>query len=212
MKAISHWSLGYLYDRAREIIYRKTHPEQPWLTRAANDFLRSFLRSSDIGLEAGAGRSTVFFAQRVGRLISVEHDVDWHRRVSEWLHYKGFKNVELHLAQCDPRLKDAAASSSEYVKIISNQPPASLDFVLVDGVYRGACALASIRALKPGGILIIDDANRYLSSESRAPDSLPAGGEPPSERWREVKGVLTPWRCFWTTDGVADTAIFFAPC
>jgi putative heme iron utilization protein len=49
------------------------HPNWPWLTKEAILLLERLLRPDDIGLEFGSGRSTIWFAERVEKLISIEH-------------------------------------------------------------------------------------------------------------------------------------------
>jgi len=59
MRSIQHWTPRYLKDRLAEAYYHRTHPGHPWLTRWANEMLASYLRSSDVGVEFGSGRSTL---------------------------------------------------------------------------------------------------------------------------------------------------------
>ena len=47
--------------------------------------LDSWLCAGDTGLEFGSGRSTRWFAARVGALTSIEHDAAWHARVASSL-------------------------------------------------------------------------------------------------------------------------------
>ena len=43
---------------------------------------------------------------------------------------------------------------------------ASLDLIEVDGLYRTDCIRASVRKLKPGGLLLVDDFERWPSRDS----------------------------------------------
>ena len=69
-------------------------PERPWLTRESIGILDRLLRPEDIGIEFGSGRSTAWFAQRVKRLRSVEHNPVWHARVARQLASGEIGNVE----------------------------------------------------------------------------------------------------------------------
>ena len=73
-RSFRHWTFRYLIDRTELLLYERRHPDLPWLTREAVDFLASWLQPSDHGLEWGSGRSTVWLAQRVSRLVSIEHN------------------------------------------------------------------------------------------------------------------------------------------
>ena len=87
----------------------------------------------------------------------------------------------------------------------------SLDFVLVDGIDRGKCAVTSLEKLKPGGILVIDDVHRYLPSESRAPLARTLNDGPVDEDWQEFLNRTMDWEYIWTSNGVKDTVIYHKP-
>ncbi len=57
------------------------NPEHPWLTKEASFILVSLLKETDIGLEGGSGRSTLWFARRVKKLTSVEHNKNWYNKI-----------------------------------------------------------------------------------------------------------------------------------
>lgn len=198
MFPLSHWSLRYAMDRANDAIYRWRHPDAPWLTPAANDFLASWLRPEHIGFEWGAGRSTLWLARRCARVFSVEHDPKWHERVKRSLDAEGVTRVELTLC---------AADSPEYARAIRAREKDSLDFVLVDGVseLRDACVEEALPRIRAGGLLILDDAHRYLPGRTRAPYP---GPDPPTGPWLELQRRLAAWECVRTTDGLRDTALF----
>jgi hypothetical protein len=126
------------------------------------------LRPSDRGVEFGSGRSTVWFAERVAHLTSVEHDEQWHSDVSATLKDRGLTNVDYVLAPWDP---DLPGDQSDYVGTLSRFAESSMDFALIDGAYRNHAARLAMPRIKPRGLLIIDNVNWFLPSESRAPAS-----------------------------------------
>ncbi len=75
-------NLKYIVRKLRYVLWCKRHPDAPWMSPQAVAWLDAFLRPSDIGLEFGSGRSTVWFARRAAALTSVEHKQDWHKSVS----------------------------------------------------------------------------------------------------------------------------------
>lgn len=189
------------------MIHEWQDPDAPWLPRQAIWILSEWLKPTDHGLEWGSGRSTAWFAGRVEKLTSIEHDPGWHRRVQSMLLRKNAKNVELLLFEVHgPDVR--SADESEYVSIGGRIPPSSLDFVLVDGLYRDNCAKLAMELIKPGGLLIIDNANWYLPHGSHSPGSIGESGEPTTNLWKEMVPILKGWRCIWTSNGVTDTAIF----
>ncbi len=209
-RTFSHWTPQYLFDRAKEKLYRRRHPGLPWFTPQAIDFLQKFLLSTAVDLEFGSGRSTLWFARRTRHLTSVEHNANWATEVRARLQVTSLENVDLILA---PKPEDANPDidQTEYVSVTGRFAPASLDFVIVDGIYRAHCALRSIPLLKPQGMLIIDNVNKALPSNSISPNSRSVAEGPDGEVWAQVWQQIEPWRRYWTSNGVADTAIFFKP-
>lgn len=105
---------------------------------------------------------------------------------------------------------DHDGSDTVYVNEIKSLEDESLDFCLVDGLYRGYCALAAIPKVKPGGLLVIDNVNWYLPHQTRSPNSIRLG-EPNGKEWKEAYQLLKDWRYIWTSSGVTDTALYFKP-
>ena len=160
-RSFKHWTLDYLWSRSKDKLHQRLHPDEPWLTPAVVHILDKHLTKDMSGLEFGSGRSTVWFARRLGKFTSVEHSPRWFEKVDNLLKKAGAHNVDI-LFRDNSQDNDYACATDQ----IEN---GSLDFVLVDGIDRGKCAVTSLKKLKPGGILVIDDVHRYLPSESRAP-------------------------------------------
>jgi SAM-dependent methyltransferase len=209
LRPIRHLTPRYITNRIIEKLYRRSHPEVAWLTPDANEILDGCLCKEDRGVEFGSGNSTVWFANRIAHLDSVEHQANWYDKVTKTLGEAGLENVQYHLHLRD---SDENPDVSGYVRVADGFAKNSLDFALVDGIYREFCVRAVLDKLKPGGMLIIDNVNLYLPCKSVAPNSVPLGGKPVTPVWQEVYNVIHPWRTIWTTNGVSDTAIFFKPC
>jgi predicted O-methyltransferase YrrM len=203
-----HSNPRYVWDRARQLLHERAHPEDPWITPEAVRLLESMLRPTDRGVEFGSGRSTLWFAKRVAHLTSVEEDPAWHRSVAARLAAGGCTNVEQILAPVDVPLD--LGESSAYVAALHRFPECSLDFALVDGAYRAHATKLVMPRLRPGGVMVLDNAGWYLPSSSRAPGSrsMAAGPEP---LWLDIVPALADWRQIWTSSGVWDTAIFIRP-
>ena len=106
---------------------------------------------------------------------------------------------------------EAEGGEAAYVKAINDFDSNSLDFCLVDGMYRDFCALKVIEKIRPGGVLIIDNVHRYLPSKSCSLESRSPAEGPKGEVWKEVARNISGWRHIWTTSGISDTAFFFKP-
>lgn len=196
----------YIYDRLRQMRYEQTHSADPWLTPEAIRLLETLLRPTDRGIEFGSGRSTAWFAQRVASLISVEHDQLWHDKVSATLKAHRITNVDYILAPLDQPEDNGGESRYAYEALKADED--SIDFALVDGMYRGYVAKFILPKIKTGGMLVIDNVNWYLPSRSRSPNSRTPELGPKGDVWREVAAELSNWRSIWTGSGVWDTAIF----
>jgi predicted O-methyltransferase YrrM len=88
----------------------------------------------------------------------------------------------------------SAAVRFTYAGIALDFPDAGLDFALVDRHYRDYTAKFILPKIKSGGILIIDNVDWYLPSESRAPNSRTRALGPNGKIWTEVAGELAHWR------------------
>jgi hypothetical protein len=204
-----HWTPKYVYDRISLELWQRTHPNSPWLTRESITLIKHRLTPHSVGFEWGSGRSTVWFAAQVAKLTSVEHDPAWTKTVQARLNSLGLMDrVTYHL--CPDGQNESP--NTDYVQVIHQAGDASLDFCLVDGVCRPWCALASLAKIKPGGLLIIDNANWFLPAPkpTSAPNSIGNHHEV-SEPWRIFQAATALWHSVWTSDGVTCTLLLTAP-
>jgi predicted O-methyltransferase YrrM len=205
-RTVGHWTPRYIRARTRQAFYQRVHPDAPWLTPEAIRLLDSMLRPSDIGAEFGSGRSTLWLARRCAHLTSVEHDEAWHATVSATLAVEGITHVDY---RCHPRDEpDALGDRSAYAQVAQFLGDESLDFALVDGLYRDYVTLLLLPKIRPGGMLVIDNVNRYLPSPTVSPASLRPSAAAATAGWEQAAADLAGWRRIWTSSGVWDTAIF----
>jgi predicted O-methyltransferase YrrM len=207
-RRIDHWKAEFIIHRLREKWFERAHPEAPWFTKDAVRLLEGLLRAEDSGLEWGSGRSTLWFARRTLRLVSVEHNLSWYRKIKSELRRLDLANVDYRLVETEQGIEDRKARE-EYVKLGGTLETVVFDYVLVDGIFREECASLAVNLVKPGGLLISDNAQWFLPSESRAVDAV---RDYPTALWREFGAKVQHWRRVWTGNAVKDTAIFIKPC
>jgi predicted O-methyltransferase YrrM len=174
--------------------------------------LENLLKPTDQGLEWGSGRSTIWLAKHVAHLTSVEHDSAWFERVREHLKDEQLKNVRSLLFVVEKeniKEVESANAKTPYVDAVDNFPENSLDFVLIDGICRGACANRVIKKIRSGGILVLDNANWFIPYRSTSPDSRTIQDGPATSEWSDFLKKVQNWRRIWTSNGVTDTAIWF---
>jgi predicted O-methyltransferase YrrM len=149
----------------------------PWLTFGAINFLRARLREDARVFEYGSGGSTLFFATHARSVVSVEHDSAWSAEVRQVASALDIKNVSILDVAPDESLEPGAHSSDPDAYASSDQSFASrsfrayaaaidsfgdrpFDVILVDGRARPSCVKHALTNLAPGGMLILDNAER----------------------------------------------------
>lgn len=206
MKIDSFWPPQRSAARAGAEVYRRRHPDEPWLTRQSISLLRDLLKPSDRCLEWGSGTSTAWFAHRVGTLVSVEHDPAWLKRVQDELTRRR-ESADVRLLSTSPQQPDG---TPPYVSVIDEFDDGGLDVCFVDGELRAECVLAAIPKLTIGGLLTVDDAHGVLDHPTASPHAR-AGRGPVSPQWAQIAELVRDWRLMWTSDGYSDTAIWIKP-
>lgn len=150
----------------------------PWIVYAARRHIEHFLRDGMRVFEYGSGGSTLFYAGRGARVVAVEHDRDWHRRVGERLAASGPDAVDLRLREPEHvpggRTLDAADPASyasedpayvgatfhAYASAIDEFPDEYFDLVSVDGRARPSCLRHAAPKVRRGGLLVLDNSER----------------------------------------------------
>lgn len=149
----------------------------PWLMPKSIEFLKSFLaeRPGAKVLEFGSGGSTIWFAEHNVSLVSIEHDKTWFDKVSSEL-------ISRH------KERDLRLLPRPYDSVCIDFPDAFFDLVLVDGRDRVRCVKASMPKVKPGGIIMLDNAER--------------------PEYQEIYLLLAKWKFFKTTHQGPDETGF----
>jgi len=184
----------------------------PWITFPAMRWLASYLRPSMSVFEWGSGGSTLFFARRVARVVSVEYDAVWCEAVAARLRAQGLGNALVQLLPPEPGNDGALYRSSavefvgmsfrRYVHSVLDYPDGSFDVILVDGRARLGCLVTALPKLKDDGVLILDNSEREDAAEACALLTGPAW----TVRHFTGPGPHSAWPVFWRT-----TAFFRVP-
>lgn len=129
---------------------------KPWITLSAIRWLEGILRSDDRVFEWGSGGSTIWIAQRVSSVISVESDPTWFHRVNEWLTEEGLNNVELKLIGKEP-----AMAWERYVNEIRTYKD-EFDIIFIDGNLetRTICAVMAVEVAGDETVILLDNSIR----------------------------------------------------
>lgn len=168
---------GLLAHRVWRAIYDVRHPTHPWLSPDAIKFLESYLTPDTKLFEWGSGRSTIWFAERAGSVVSIEHDPKWHAVVMSRLQERSLDHAHCRLIRVpdDPDERDRQYwEDPPYVSVVDEFKDDSLDVILIDGLYRQACTLRAIPKLRDGGLLVIDNARQLPAlADWQVPEQWP---------------------------------------
>jgi len=119
----------------------------PWFTYPAIEYLNQFdVREKKI-FEYGCGQSTAYWRRRGAQVWGVEHDRAWFEKMSA----RAPGGSTLYFAD----------SERDYAFAIANANT-NFDIVVIDGVFRAACVEPALAHLRPGGFIILDNAERDL--------------------------------------------------
>ncbi|MEP3266523.1 MAG: class I SAM-dependent methyltransferase [Hyphomicrobiales bacterium] len=209
MRSFSHWNLNYIQKRLAYMIYARRNPDKPWITPDSIKILDSYLKPDDFMIEFGSGRSTKWFASKVGKLISIEHNKEWFDKVSDELAASKIANIEYrHRHAANP---DTPQETEAYLDVFDELEDETVDVIFVDGIFRDECALKAINKVKPGGVILIDNVNWFLPSQSISPCSRSIEDGPLDAMWSDFSEKTQSWRRIWTTCDLSDTTFFFKP-
>lgn len=155
----------------------------PWTVMAAYPALAWAAKQSSMVAEFGGGGSTLYFLDRAGCVVTVEHEKTWFRKLeSEVSQHRNGSSWTGHLvpsellaganSHSDPSHPDHYVSSEDstrsylrYASQLDSYPDGCFSCILIDGRARPSCLKHAIPKLQPGGILVYDNTDReyYLS-------------------------------------------------
>ena len=133
----------------------------PWFVSGAVEFMESNIKATDHVFEWGSGGSTLWLAERVELVISVEHDEVWYEKMEAIVP----DNVALLYVPPDNEIVDEYLSKSwnadgrsfrDYATTIDDFSP--FDWVLVDGRARVKCIEHAVD--KFDRFLLLDNSER----------------------------------------------------
>ncbi|HEY0863732.1 MAG TPA: hypothetical protein VGD97_06475 [Lacunisphaera sp.] len=151
--------------------------ELPWFSYGAIDFLRDAVRPGHMVFEFGSGGSSVFLARRAQQVQSVENDPAWHAIVTARAQKLGLANLhcELHAFGDEDAHRYAELP---YFRAIEGR---RFDLIVVDGfcgfstgtygALRPHCFRLALQAVRPGGMIVVDDYWMYPEFAALAPQA-----------------------------------------
>jgi hypothetical protein len=126
----------------------------PWMNFSAIRFLEDRLTKELSLFEYGSGYSTLFYADLVRNVVSVESDPTWFEIISKRVP----ENAKVLLVEAD--------DDGEYCRAIERTPDL-YDVVIVDGRDRVNSFRRGLSKLTDRGVILLDDAMRERYGEAR---------------------------------------------
>ena len=157
---LSHGHKGYLNSIGWLTAFDQRQPVDqdgnplPWVTYSFIDFIKTRLTKDMRIFEYGSGNSTLFYAQRVAKVVSVEHDEEWYKKIVQ----EKAANAEMIFTELV-----AGGEYSQKASLLGEQ----FDVIIVDGRDRVNCCKNSVGALTPSGVMVLDDSEREFYEPAR---------------------------------------------
>lgn len=143
----------------------------PWLNYKSKRWLDEYIKPGMNVFEYGTGGSTLYFLGNRCKPVSIEHDRQWYQNVQQAIGESGNKHSAYHLIQpqqteqTNPQYRSEYPgyenmSFEEYVRKIETFDNGFFDIILIDGRARVDCLRHAIEKVRPGGTIILDNAER----------------------------------------------------
>jgi hypothetical protein len=123
----------------------------PWFSYPLIYFLEKRIKPHFVILELGAGNSTLWWSQRVSKIVAYEHSYDWYTAIKQ----VASSNIIL-IYTASPKIDFAQAFEN-----ITNK----FDIIIIDGEERVQNIKNSLPCLSSDGIIILDDSERREYAE-----------------------------------------------
>ncbi len=152
-KFIEMWQKEFAIEKTIEekISVDKDGNPLPWYTYPAIEYLSQFDYGNKRIFEFGCGNSSLFWAERALKVVSIEDNAQYFER---W--QKEFIKENLDIRHRDE-------GEGYYDAVLEEET--LYDVIVVDGKCRADCARAAMQRLAPGGMIVLDDSDRINTSK-----------------------------------------------
>lgn len=120
----------------------------PWYTYPAIEYIKQLDFSEKTVFEYGSGNSSFYWGSKAKSIISIENSIEWYKKISD----KAESNMTVIYAESSPGYENQI---EEY---------GLFDVIIIDGDYRYNCAKKSIKHIRDGGMLILDNSDWYANT------------------------------------------------
>lgn len=125
----------------------------PWVTYSFIDFIKSRIHKNHSIFEFGLGNSTLFYASKAKKVVSVEHNKIWFDKIS------ASKPVNAEMIFCEVTVNGAYCRTPQTLS-------EKFNIIIVDGRDRINCCKNCLDALEEDGVIILDNTEREHYAEA----------------------------------------------
>lgn len=140
---------GFVHSRIQDSLRYKDGNYLPWMNYSMIHLFNERLHSDLTVFEYGSGSSTMYFAERVKEITSIEYDHDWYDKVLEYT--SEMQNASVNFIPLSDDYHRSIAQLGKGKKF---------DLVIVDGRHRVESAIFSFDHISENGVIILDDTHR----------------------------------------------------
>lgn len=149
---IEMWQKDFAIERSmneKVCVDRDGNPI-PWYTYPAIEYISQFDYHDKKVFEFGTGYSSMYWAKRAQKVISIEDKPEWFAKFSQ-----EFSAPNWQMRYCDEKqgYEDTILQDGEKYEVI-----------VIDGKRRAECAEKAVQCLADGGMIILDDSDRVNTS------------------------------------------------
>lgn len=144
---------GYWLSAFKRAAVSRNNEPLPWYTYPSIDFLKYRSYEDKVVLEFGGGQSTLWWAHRAKKIVTLEGDKEWYEKIKG----KMPDNVDLSYVSMESK----EANICQVKEVLNNKDFDKYDVIIIDGLYRFEMIDIAINHLKEDGIIICDNAEGY---------------------------------------------------
>lgn len=133
----------------------------PWYTYPAIDFLAERDFTGKLILEFGGGQSTIWWAERSAKVITIEQDEDWAARIRRTVG----QNVEVFHVPVDRETRTVEPIR----QLLKDRAYPPFDLVIIDGHLRQELVAVAFEFLAENGAVVMDNAEGRQFQEMLQP-------------------------------------------
>ena len=149
----SNYETGFFLSCFKRCAVSKDGKPLPWYTYPSIEFLKHRTYEDKILLEFGGGQSTLWWASRAKRIVTLEGDQQWYDRIKNTMP----NNVDL----CYVPMTNKIANAAEVNRVMSSRSSSPFDVIVIDGLDRAVAAEFACNHLAKDGIIICDNSDVY---------------------------------------------------